>query len=496
MSKNITLTPSADLFIQSMRHMGYNLNTAVADIIDNSITAGAKNIDIFFIAGNKPSLMIVDDGYGMTTEKLHEALTFAYMSPLDVRLHDDLGRFGLGLKTASLSQAKKLTVVTSVNSSISCAQWDVDYIVKTKQWLLKILDVSDIEGLTESLLEKITPHGTIVIWNEIDKLEAVEEGDRLGVNEALIDLKEHLSLIYHKYLSESFTETPICLRLNNNDIHPFDPFLSDNLHTVHQPIEKISLGESSVTVQTHILPHYSKLSKPEEKLLREKSNLLENQGLYIYRNNRLVVWGSWFGLSRKSETTKLARVEINFDSTTDHLWDIDIKKSTVNLPRVVIERLKEVIERIKDSSGRVVKSRVQKKRFNDDRPWHRVKSRDTILYKVNREYTAYREFEKQLTAEQKRALSVIIDIIESSLPVHSIYSDIAGRPKSITNIDSSTLDEEKLHGKFLEFVNIFTSDKNAIDTDDLLRLSRNTQLFQEIDDKKMNQWIKDYVNEL
>lgn len=496
MSKNITLNPSADLFIQSMRHMGYNLNTAVADIIDNSIAAGAKNIDIFFMLGKKPSLMIVDDGNGMTAEKLHEALTFAYMSPLDVRLHDDLGRFGLGLKTASLSQAKKLTVVTSVNSSISCAQWDVDYIVKTKQWLLKILDVSDIEGLTESLLEKITPHGTIVIWNEIDKLGAVEEGDRLGINEALIDLKEHLSLIYHKYLSEGFTDNPISLRLNNNDIHPFDPFLSDNLHTVHQPIEKISLGESSVTVQTHILPHYSKLSKPEEKLLREKSNLLENQGLYIYRNNRLVVWGSWFGLSRKSETTKLARVEINFDNTTDHLWDIDIKKSTVNLPRVVIERLKEVIERIKDSSGRVVKSRVQKKRFNDDRPWHRVKSRDTILYKVNREYTAYSEFEKQLTAEQKRALSIIIDIIESSLPVHSIYSDIAGRPKSITNIDSSTLDEEKLHGKFLEFVNIFTSDKNAIDTDELLRLSRNTQLFQEIDDKKMNQWIKDYVNEL
>lgn len=495
MSKNITLNPSADLFIQSMRHMGYNLNTAVADIIDNSIAAGAKNIDIFFMPSKKPSLMIVDDGNGMTTEKLHEALTFAYMSPLDFRPHDDLGRFGLGLKTASLSQAKKLTVVTSVNSSISCAQWDVDYIVKTKQWLLKILDVSDIEGLTESLLEKITPHGTIVIWNEIDKLGAVEEGDRLGINGALVDLKEHLSLIYHKYLSESFTDNPISLRLNNNDIHPFDPFLSDNLYTVHQPIEKISLGESSVTVQTHILPHYSKLSKPEEKLLREKSNLLENQGLYIYRNNRLVVWGSWFGLSRKSETTKLARVEINFDNTTDHLWDIDIKKSTVNLPRVVIERLKEVIERIKDSSGRVVKSRVQKKRFNDDRPWHRVKSRDSVLYKVNREYTAYHEFEKQLNAEQKRAFSVIIDIIESSLPVHSIYSDIAGRPKSITNIDNSTLDEEKLHGKLLEFLNICSSDKSSIDTDELLRLSRNTQLFEDVDDKKMNQWIKDYINE-
>lgn len=494
MPNNITLTPSADLFIQSMRHMGYNLNTAVADIIDNSIAAGAKNIDIFFMSGRKPSLMIVDDGYGMTTEKLYEALTFAYMSPSDVRQHDDLGRFGLGLKTASLSQAKKLTVITSVDSSISCAQWDVDYIIETKKWLLKVLDVKDIEGLTENILEKITPHGTVVIWNEIDKLEAVGEDNRLGINEILINLKEHLSLIYHKYLSKSFTDTPVSLKLNNNDIIPFDPFLSDNLHTVHQPVEKISLGGSSVTLQTHILPHYSKLSKPEEKMLREKSNLLENQGLYIYRNNRLVVWGSWFGLARKSETTKLARVEVNFDNTTDTMWDIDIKKSTVNLPRVVTERLREVIDRIKDSSGRVVKSRVQKKRFNDDRPWHRVKSRDAILYKVNREYTAYTEFEKQLNSEQKRTLNIIIDIIESSLPVHSIYSDIAGRPKSITNIDVSTLDEENLHGKFLEFVSIFSSNKD--DIEELLRLSRNTQLFQEIDDNKINKWIKDYINEL
>ncbi|MUG32988.1 ATP-binding protein [Psychrobacter sanguinis] len=496
MPNNITLTPSADLFIQSMRHMGYSLNTAVADVIDNSIAAGAKNIDIFFFQTHNPSLMIVDDGHGMSTDKLYEALTFAYMSPLDTRQHDDLGRFGLGLKTASLSQARKLTVVTSMNSNISCAQWDIDYIVETKEWLLKILDLDDVAGLTEEILSKITPHGTIVIWEDIDRLEVSNENDRFGVSETLINLREHLSLIYHKYLSDGYSDNPIAIRLNNNSILPFDPFLSNNLYTVHQPAEKINLDGSSIVIQTHILPHYSKLTKHEEQVLREKSNLLENQGLYIYRNNRLVVWGSWFGLARKSETTKLARVEVNFDNTTDSMWDIDIKKSAVSLPKVITERLKEVIERIKESSGRVVKSRVQKKRFNDDRPWHRVKSRDAVLYKVNREYTAYSEFEKQLSTEQKRRLNIIIDVIESSLPVHSIYSDIAGKPKSIANIDSSTVDEEGLHTKFLDFVNIFVSDKNAIDKDDLLRLSRNTQLFQEIDDKKMNQWIKDYINEL
>lgn len=496
MSKNIVLNPSADLFIQSMRHMGYNLNTAVADVIDNSIAAGAKHIDIYFFQGKKPSLMIVDDGSGMTTEQLHEALTFAYMSPLDVRHRDDLGRFGLGLKTASLSQAKKLTVVTSINADISCAQWDVDYIVETKQWLLKVLNVDDVEGLTSVLLDKITSHGTIVIWDEIDRLEGIDEDGRFGINDVLVNLKDHLSLIYHKYLSEDFTDNPISLKLNNNDIFPFDPFLSNNSYTVHQIAEKISLGDSSIMIQTHILPHYSKLLKTEEKQLREKSNLLENQGLYIYRNNRLVVWGSWFGLARKSETTKLARVEINFDNTTDHLWDIDIKKSTVNLPRVIAERLKEIIERIKDSSGRVVRSRVQKARFNDDRPWHRVKSRESVLYKVNREYTLYSEFEKKLSIDQKKMLSIVIDVIESSLPIHSIYSDIAGKPNSIVNTDNSIVDDESIRTKFLEFISIFSSVEKDFELDDLLRISKSTQLFHEIDDKKINEWAKDYINEL
>lgn len=492
MSKNIVLNPSADLFIQSMRHMGYNLNTAVADIIDNSIAAGAKNIDIYFFQGKKPSLMIVDDGSGMTTEQLHEALTFAYMSPLETRQHDDLGRFGLGLKTASLSQAKKLTVVTSTNSSISCAQWDVDYIVETKQWLLKVLDVNEIGSLTDELLGKITPNGTIVIWDEIDRLEGVEEGNRFGINEVLINLKEHLSLIYHKYLSESFIDNSISLKLNNNDILPFDPFLSDNLYTVHQPIEKVQLGESSITIQNHILPHYSKLSKLEEKHLREKSNLLENQGLYVYRNKRLVVWGSWFGLARKSETTKLARVEINFDNTTDHLWDIDIKKSTVNLPRIITERLKEVIERIKDSSGRVVRSRVIKPRFNKDKSWVRMKERGVVFYKVNREYTLYSEFEKRLSAEQKQQFKTIIDVVESSLPIHSIYSDIAGKPKSVISSNNDELDQETLHSRLIEFLDVFPD--LLSDQERLVMLCKNTKQFTAVEDK-LTKWISDYVNQ-
>lgn len=496
MSKDIVLNPSADLFIQSMRHMGYNLNTAVADIIDNSIAARAKNIDIYFLQGKKPSLMIVDDGYGMTAEKLYEALTFAYMSPSDKRQHDDLGRFGLGLKTASLSQAKKLTVVTSINSNISCAQWDIDYVVETRQWLLKVLDVKNIEGLTDDYLDKINPHGTIIIWNDIDRLEAFDENDRIGINEILVNLKGHLSLIYHKYLSKSFAENPISLKLNNNNIVPFDPFLSDNLHTIHQPVERINLYGHAITIQTHILPHYSKLSKPEEKHLRESNNLLENQGLYIYRNDRLVVWGSWFGLTRKSEINKLARVEINFDNTTDYLWDIDIKKSTVNLPKVITERLKEVIERIKDSSGRVVRSRVQKTQFNDERPWHRVKSRDSVIYKINRKYILFNELEKYLDINQKKSLSILIDIIESSLPVHSIYSDVAGKPKSITNIDISEVNEEILQNKFLEISNIFLSDRKYIDSDNLLKLLKSTHLFEEIDNNKINKWIEDYINGL
>ena len=193
----VELIPPASSLIESMRDIGYTLNTAVADILDNSIAANSSKIDIYYINDTEPLLMIVDDGHGMTKEELLSALRFAYVSPNDDRAINDLGRFGLGLKTASFSQARKLTVVTHKNNQITCAIWDLDHIVKTKKWLLQVVDLKDI-SISGEILENIKPHGTIVLWENIDRFG--DNKDNQNINSYISELRDHIALVFHRYL--------------------------------------------------------------------------------------------------------------------------------------------------------------------------------------------------------------------------------------------------------------------------------------------------------
>lgn len=480
------LEPRASSIIRSMRDIGYSLNTAVADIIDNSIAARATKIELRFIGGDNPILIIADNGVGMSKDELYEAMRFAYIGPNEIRRKDDLGRFGLGLKTASFSQARRLIVLTSKDGESNCVEWNLDYVIHQGKWLLQIRDPMDIV-LDDDLAHLIQPHGTVVIWKDIDRLFDKNNNPKY-LNDTLNNLRDHIALVFHRFISGLHGDK-LEISLNCNKINSVDPFLLKNHNTQNYPVEKVKVGNSLVTIHTHILPHHKWLKKDEEDYLKNKSDLLNNQGFYVYRNNRLMVWGDWFRLIKKSESTKLARIEIHFDNTLDSEWQIDVKKSKVSPPPAVRQRLIEIIEEIAGASKRVYGARINRTLTQLDKPWERYTNDGFIVYAVNKDYPLIREFENSLDLDQKNQFSLILDIFGKSLPLESIYADMSSAPKALTQALNSSNNLELLYDKFLQIASIFPING---DGKKLLTICKQTGLFLGLENE-LNNWVNDYV---
>lgn len=451
------LMPSPAAIMQSLRDIGYTLDTAVADIIDNSIAASADKIDIYFLGTLSPKLLVIDNGTGMSESSLHEALRFAAKAPDEVRTKEDLGRFGLGLKTASFSQVRKLTVISSQDNQISAAEWDLDYVISNDKWLLKVLKPNEIL-LESKYLEKIYPHGTIIIWENFDRFIMQNDEEKLKNFSAklLANLRSHLELVFHKFLEGTPSAKKISITLNNYELKAFNPFCLTNNFTQIHPHEKIYLDGTEVKIQPYTLPHFSKMSTAEYEIFKKRSDLLNNQGVYIYRNHRLMVWGDWFRLISKTESTKYARIEVNFDKTIDHLWDIDIKKSKAFPPDVVLERIKQIIGKVSGASVRISTKRINKALETTELPWSRVLGQG-VNYYINKEFPLYKRLYNTLSTEQRKNFQLLVEVIESSIPVQSIYADMSTKPLE-TNLNNS-YDKEYIYEKFKLFAD-FMQAKN------------------------------------
>jgi len=331
--KEVQLPPRAASLSESMRDLGYSLDAAIADIIDNSISAGASQVDIHSnVLSSGACLAIVDNGRGMTDQELVAAMRHGSRNPREKRSKDDLGRFGLGLKTASFSQCNKLTVVTVKDGKRSAALWDLELVTERDDWIVCILDKEEIEYLP--YIEKLENDGTLVLWENLDRLC---EGDTEVINEKLINEKisaaaKHLSLVFHHFLSGEIKSKKLKILINYHELEAFDPFCISNKATDPLRQEVIRIHGGKVVIQPFILPHHSKLSEKEKDFYKNRSDFLNNQGVYVYRNGRLMAWGDWFRLIPKGESTKLARVKIDFSSSMDEFWTIDIKKSRAYPP--------------------------------------------------------------------------------------------------------------------------------------------------------------------
>lgn len=427
------LPPHAAALSRSMRDLGYSLETAIADLIDNSITAGAKYIRIFFSdaenMSENASLAIIDDGAGMSDAELFEAMRPGSRDPREERDADDLGRFGLGLKTASFSQCRELTVVSRKSDAVSAAQWDLDTVTEKNDWVIKLLPEEMI--LDFPYIEHLGKRGTYVLWRKMDRLLEGSAGKK-DVYSKLEAVEHHLALVFHRYLSgKGYKNRKISIFINGREVEPVDPFCTSHKATQMLPEQIVRIEGEEIKIQPFILPHHSKLTKKEHDFYKTRSDFVSNQGAYIYRNGRLMAWGDWFRLIPKGESTKLARVRIDFSNKLDELWTIDIKKSRAYPPAQVKEALRQIINRVAEGSGRVHTGRGNRLFEGVKMPlWNRYKDRGAVRYELNRDHPVIISVSSSFPEDGRKGLEDIFKIIETGIPVEAIYADYSADPHS------------------------------------------------------------------
>lgn len=424
--------PKAIAMINTFRAFGYNLQTAIADIIDNSISAKAQNVWINYEwKGSESWVKIKDDGEGMDASKLIEAMTPGSKNPNEEREISDLGRFGLGLKTASFSQCKTLTVATKKNGySILKRCWDLDFVNETGKWTL--LDYINNENHLESLSS--SENGTFVLWEKLDRLAGnshiENEAARTVFLQEFSDMEEHLSLVFHRYIEKR----KLKIWINGNLIEPWDPFMKieDSSQLISQ-----ELLDNSVKVKCYVLPHISKI-KPENRAFAKTENWYQYQGFYIYRNERLLLYGDWLGLFTKNEHYKNARILIDISNDLDHEWKIDIKKATASPSVIVRKDLIRLGKMTRKSAAKIYKFRGNEILLDDritsfdfHSIWKASKNRDgSVNYYINKEHPIIK---KSLDSDSitKKELNSILKLIGDTTPVETIIQQYSENPESL-----------------------------------------------------------------
>ena len=425
----VNLQPKADLFLEAIRNVGYSFDTAVADILDNSIAADASTIDLcssFTAENGMPSLAICDNGFGMNPEKLLDSMRFAHQELATIRSGNDLGRFGLGMKLASLSQARSVLVIAKQKGErATAACWDIDYIKQVGDWILQSYvgenaELAIVEILTQYGLEDVFDDwnrehdsGVMVCWLSIDRF-AVE-----NLSVRLANLRNHLSLVFHRYL-EGVVTKKISIRVEGKKVLPVDPYLLSHPYSSSADM----LTSNGVRVQAHVLPYMSELKDEDWDLLGQTANKSKKtlqSGFYIYRVNRLIVWGKWFGIVTDIATRKLVRVELDIDSIKDEEWNLDVRKSRAEIPTpyhsFIVSSIALALER---SRRKIIHVSNNTDKGGEHAPlWVFTEDKETWALRVNRESRLMKEL-KGLLAENKGKLNQFLDELEAYFPYEAL----------------------------------------------------------------------------
>jgi hypothetical protein len=431
--KTVTLPPYAPTLIESTRAIGYTLESAIADIVDNSISASASCADIFFFPVGEAYIAILDDGNGMEADELGIAMRYGSQNPNDKRAVNDLGRFGLGLKTASLSQCRTLTVASKRGVHIEVRRWDIDHVADTGDWSLLVLD-TEAELNAIPCIDRLRENesGTLVVWQNLDRLKVGELDFNRSMGKKMDAVRAHLSLVFHRYISGELGLKRMQIRMNDVPVESDDPFLPRR-NTQVMADEVLYIEGSKVVVRAHILPHISSLSPDEISSLGGKEGLRRSQGFYVYRNKRLLIWGTWFHMMRQGELSKLARVQVDIPNELDSLWTLDIKKSTAIPPEIVRNNLNSVIVRLAEQSKRTWVFRG-KKETNDDiiHIWNRFKGKQGgYYYSINRDHPIVEMF-AEAPLHIRRNVEALLSAIEMGIPLNQLYLDLTSE-KQIEN---------------------------------------------------------------
>lgn len=433
------LPPRASSLVESLRDIGYSLQTAVADVIDNSLAAGARTIELLAEThAEAPAIGILDDGAGMTQAELLEAMRPGSRSPLEKRSETDLGRFGLGLKTASFSQCRRLTVVTRRFGNTSCVVWDLDTVASRDRWIVEL--PHSFSHVPWS--DRLTGDGTLVVWEKLDRLVGHNgRGSRQDLVRQIDETAQHVEFVFHRYLSGEGGKSRVQFALNGGAMQPFDPFHSRHPATQHHPEEKFALDGQDIRIKPVTLPHRDKVSRKEWEHHAGAEGYTKNQGFYLYRNRRLIIYGTWFGLARQQELTKLSRVLIDMPASLDAAWKIDVKKAWAQPPAPVRERLRQIIESIGVPSRRAYTVRGARLTEESRLPvWTRSQDKNRISYGLDTGHPVLSAFQAGLSAQMAAEFRKIVALIVSTLPIDALYADVSAKSESVVTEALATSD--------------------------------------------------------
>lgn len=414
------IPPSVKL-LESMRSVGYSLEASVADLIDNSIAKGAHHIIIDADVVDGKYLAILDDGCGMTSVDAREALRLA--GTVGAREDSDLGRFGLGLKTASLSQARSLTVVTKQSGTLTALRWDIDFVREKGQWLLLVLEETDLRDLPLWAVFVAQPSGTLALWNKLDLLLGDTTSPGTFLAERLGSVRSSLALVFHRFLADR--RDRLTITVNGIDLRPLDPFLSDNPKTQRTAPETLQIGGDEVHVEGFTLPHPSDLTPEESRRLDLGEGMREAQGFYVYRKRRLISHGHWYGLARMNELSKQTRVQVDVPTSLDALWQLDIKKSQTEPPQSFKLRLQQLIDPILDRGQRVHAFRGRRENVEVAYVWTKLKTRDGFGYEVNLGSPIVEAVLSRLDTDDAERVIGLLQTIANTFPVMDAYNEAA-----------------------------------------------------------------------
>lgn len=350
LSQEIICPPDPERIVEGLRDTGYNFNTAVADIIDNSIAAHASKVDIRIDMdpAGEITVYIADNGIGMDYKGLQNAMTYGSKVRADL---GSLGKFGLGLKTASTAFCRSLSVISrgEGDSQVRKAEWDLDYVARVHEWKLKMPEVEpDEQDLLEATAGDGT--GTLVVWRKVDRLlkNYSNKGNaRNALKRRIEGLQFHVAMVYQRFLDENDSRADnVKISINGINIEAWDPYarneeLTELLAEENVPVEMPDESVSEVIIRAYLLPNKDSFSTPKATKEARISN--DMQGFYVYRENRLIHYGDWLGLFINEPHGSLLRVEFSFDHTLDTAFNVDIKKSRILPAEEILDYLKNFI---------------------------------------------------------------------------------------------------------------------------------------------------------
>jgi hypothetical protein len=426
--------PKASAMLEALRGLGYSTADALADIVDNSISAGASEVRIVFHweGGHGAFILILDNGRGMDDPELEAAMRLGEKSPLDERSERDLGRFGMGLKTASFSQCRSLTVASrKEGSTISCLRWDLDEIAAREDGAWALLEGAACGSEAKlSTLDKLSS-GTLVLWEKLDRI--VTDGYNADHFLKMMDgVEKRLSMIFHRLLEGPHPK--LRLFINDNPVEPWDPFLTGHpAKPWDSPIERKWTRVGMVEVECHVLPHKDMLSPADYDEAAGPDGWNAQQGFYVYRNGRLLLAGGWLGLGlgrvwNREEAQKLARIRLDIPNTADADWKIDIRKATARIPVYLREWLTTLAEDTRNRARRVFAYRGSPSPgvggAKIEQAWTVERFKDGMRYRVDTSHPAVAAV-LESAGSLMPLVKAMLRVVEETVPVQRIWLDTA-----------------------------------------------------------------------